>query len=89
MNRARIGLLDHNAAIPRARFEIAIIRDFLHEIRQIERRRSAPIHPAIDPCQRQQLTDERVQPVRLQRDTVQVLRGFFGGTLLHTLLHKT
>ena len=71
VERARIGLFDHHAAILRARFEIAIVGNLLHQIRQVECRRRPSIHTAIDPRQRQQLTDQRIQPPRFQADSFQ------------------
>ena len=72
-----------DSAIARARLEIAVASDFLHHVGQIETRRRAAIHATIDPRERQQLTDQRIQPVRFQADPLQVLRGFRGWALLH------
>jgi hypothetical protein len=61
-NHALMGFSENDGAPPRARLEVAAARDFLHERRQLQRRRRASIHAAADSRQRQQLTDEGVQP---------------------------
>ena len=61
---AGVRVFDRDAPISRARFEIAVVRDFLHQIRQVESRRRPPVHTTIDPRKRKQLPDQRIQPPR-------------------------
>ena len=68
-------MFDHDTAIAGARFEIAVIGDFLNHVCQVELCGSASIHSAIDPCQRQQLIDQRIQPARFQPDPLEIFRN--------------
>jgi len=68
-------------AVSGAGFKLSVVRDFLQESCQIERRWRFPVHSAIDPCKRQQLTDQGIQPARLQSNPFQILRRLFGRTL--------
>jgi hypothetical protein len=83
VQRTGVGLLDGYASASRASFEIGIACNFLDQIGQIKRYRSASIQPTIDSGERQQLTDQRVQSPSFQPNPLQVLFGFFGRTLPH------
>src|SRR5690349_15438286 len=67
----------------RARFEIAVAGDLLHQVGQVEPRLYALLRAAIDARQGEQLADQGIQPLHFGADALEVLRGLFDRALLY------
>src|SRR5579862_4738180 len=74
---AGVRSLNDHAAVSCTRFKIAVVRDLLHQVREVEPRRGSTIYSAVDSSKRQQLANQRIQPPRFQADPFEVLPGFF------------
>src|ERR1044072_4300106 len=80
--RATLIRNEPHRSILRARLEVTVRSDFLHEVRKVKRLAQVRVNTAVDARQRQQLSDQLVETLGLDPDPALILDRFLALPML-------